>query len=317
MAEKQALGEAPSEFATRLDTLNADLKASVGDDQLKTILTRGVLDNELKKFLAGEMASNGSITFIQLVQKIDNYVMACKVTHPDDDVEAMLAGTHSEVDGMLGNTTPGGRGGGKGGGRGGRFGRGHGRGGGATPECYFCGKGNHFARECRLLLPSHRTANTTAEEHKVLNEKRDQVLGQKVADKKAYYLDMIKKDTGVDAKQADVAEEFAFPAENGVDGRMAEIDENSESESDSELIKKKKVKKNKRKADKMKRTLMCIIQVAFAIAVSGGGAVVALGVLYQAAGADATVTNVPVQPIELCPVSVLAGSWGLLAAYFR
>ena len=46
MAEKQALGEAPSEFATRLDTLNADLKTSLGDDQLKTILTRGVLDNE-------------------------------------------------------------------------------------------------------------------------------------------------------------------------------------------------------------------------------------------------------------------------------
>jgi hypothetical protein len=98
MAEKQALGEAPSEFATRLDTLNADLKTSLGDDQLKTILTRGVHDNELKKFMAGEMATNANLTFTQLVQKIDNYVMACKVTHPDDDVEAMLAGTHREVD---------------------------------------------------------------------------------------------------------------------------------------------------------------------------------------------------------------------------
>ena len=50
MAEKQALGEAPSEFANRLDTLNADLKVPLGDDQLKTILTRGVHDNWLVKW---------------------------------------------------------------------------------------------------------------------------------------------------------------------------------------------------------------------------------------------------------------------------
>ena len=211
--------------------MNSDLKVSISDDQLKTILTRGVHDNELKKFLAGEMASNGSITFLQLVKKIDNYVMACKVTHPEDDVEAMLAGTPKDVDALLGSTTPGGRGGGKGGDRGGRSGA-RGRGGGASDgatTCYFCDKGNHYARECRLLLPSLRTANTTAEEHKVLNERRDQKLNSKSADKKAYYLDMIKKDTEVDAKNANVAEEFAFP-EAGVDGRMAEIDEDPESD---------------------------------------------------------------------------------------
>ena len=82
----------------------------------------------------------------------------------------------------------------------------------------------------------------------MLNEKRDQQLDKKSADKKAYYLDMIKKDTGVDAKHADVAEEFAFPAEDGVDGRMAEIGSDSDSDSESVTpVKKNKVKKVKGK----------------------------------------------------------------------
>ncbi len=67
----------------------------------------------------------------------------------------------------------------------------------------------------RSLVLQH---NTSAVEHKVLNEKRDQQLDKKSADKKAYYLDMIKKDTGVDARHADVAEEFAFPAEDAPAG---------------------------------------------------------------------------------------------------
>ena len=234
--------------------------------------------------------------------------MACKVTHPDDDVEAMLAGTHREVevDGMYASHGKGGKGGGKGGGRGGRPGRG--RGGGTqdwVASCYFCDKGNHFARECRLLLPSLRPANTSAAEHKVLNEKRDQQLDKKSADKKAYYLDMIKKDTGVDAKHADVAEEFAFPAEDGVDGRMAEIGSDSDSDSESVTpVKKKKVKKVKGKVNKVKRTLMCVIQMAFAVAVSCGGAVVALGVLYQATGTDAATVELPMLPVLDKPIEL-------------
>ena len=61
LTEKQALGEPPTEFATRLDTLNAELTSPVPDEQLKTILTRGVHDNGLKKFLASEMASNAGL----------------------------------------------------------------------------------------------------------------------------------------------------------------------------------------------------------------------------------------------------------------
>ena len=83
LTEKQALGEPPAEFATRLDTMNAELTTPVPDEQLKTILTRGVQDNALKKFLANEMASNATLTFIQLGQKIDHYVMTCRVTNPD------------------------------------------------------------------------------------------------------------------------------------------------------------------------------------------------------------------------------------------
>jgi hypothetical protein len=276
LTEKQALGEPPAEFATRLDTMNAELTTSVPDEQLKTILTRGVQDNALKKFLANEMASNATLTFIQLGQKIDHYVMTCRVTNPDEDVEAMLSGVHREVDAMLGAT---GRGGGRGRGKdGNRSGRGGGRG-NNTPDwvttCYFCDKGNHFARECRLLLPSLRTANTSADAHKALNEKRDQMLNKKSADKKAYYLDLIKKDTGVEAKHAGVAEEFAFPDENEVDGRLAEVGNEPQSMGEVAQViasKKKKVKKTTAKGYKMnslKRTLMCIVQVALAVAVSG------------------------------------------------
>ena len=58
---------------------------------LRSILVRGLHDNELKGFLAKEQSSNRSINFHQLVTKIKEYVLMCKVVDSGTDIEARFA----------------------------------------------------------------------------------------------------------------------------------------------------------------------------------------------------------------------------------
>ena len=92
MTEKQHVGESPDDFATRLETLNSDLDTECTDLMLRSILVRGLHDNELKGFLAKEQSSNRTITFHQLVMKIKEYVLMCKVVDSGTDIEARFAG---------------------------------------------------------------------------------------------------------------------------------------------------------------------------------------------------------------------------------
>ena len=93
MIEKQRVGESPDDFATRLETLNSDLDVECSDPMLRSILVRGLHDNELKGFLAKEQSSNRTINFQQLVQKIKEYVLMCKVVDGAQDIEATLLST--------------------------------------------------------------------------------------------------------------------------------------------------------------------------------------------------------------------------------
>ena len=140
MDAKQQEDESPSEFGTRLETLNAELETQLSDATLKAILTRGLHDTELKKFLALEMAGNASMNFAQLIRKIENYVLTCKVANPDEDIDGRLAGVGR-------NTENGNR-------RNNNYNRTRNNNNqGKATNCYFCGKSGHYARECFLLLP--------------------------------------------------------------------------------------------------------------------------------------------------------------------
>lgn len=280
--EKQTKEETGEEFAERLISANDELHEPIGDTMLAQIYLRGLHDPDLKKYMLQEMLAQRATTLETMKEKCVEYELQSNVlTH---GLDGLMADTRAP---FAFRGARGGRGRGAFGGRG----RGRGRDG----NCSFCGLPNHFWRACRFLNRARRLPGTTAEQHRQLDQRRDQLLNAATPEFRQQIQSFLEEQASngnnnqvnaqlaqpVNAQLAEAQQQAAL--EFPVDGRLADVVVGQAS------VERKNTGST---ATPMVNMLWKILYVALAMMLSTSGALVFFAVLsQQVGGASATATN--------------------------
>ena len=275
--EKQKDSETAQQFGTRLSNMNASLTDKIQESMLKQIYLRGMLSHDCRKFCIRELSSNATMTFLQLINKANEFTVQDRMVN---NIDGFNAPVRRNQNGNNNNRNINNRNNNNNRNWGGNNNRNNNN--RFQGDCDFCKRPGHTWRQCFLLLVTGRPNNAN---HERMNARRDELLAQCQPVERQQYEDFMRRNNNnpgqnnVQAAQAGA--ELAFP--NVIDGKMA-LAGPTIAQTVAQVF-------NFRQA---MRLSIKLFKVVIALGMSCGGLIILLSVLMQATPSDAAVT-----PIQL------------------